>query len=206
MKSYILAVATITIIWQPACVGMLSNTTKPTLESLLSTAAISNDICKNTFRDTTMPVQNDVITKYLLVKHVMKDNGLHFLSINTPLKKNKPTVDLKTMQSLSTQTIEHEIMRSESTRTIVFHPISHFTANYDYDSRMWGSGSLHNTFPAFNSCGKSRKLRTPDHQRRERKANHENSQKEDDAINAVVNSLKLHPDLPAIVALDTFTK
>jgi len=165
MKKYMLTIATITIIWQPTCIGMLSNTTKPTLEYLLSTAAISNDICKNTFKDTTKPVQNDVITKYLLVKHVMKDNGLHSLSINTP--------------------------HFSATKPI---------ASYDCDSRMWGSGSLHNTIPAFHSCGKNRKLRTPDHQHRECNADHENSQKKDDPI----DFMKLHADLPQIVALDTF--
>lgn len=88
MKNYIFTITVITTMWQPLCVGMLNQETKPTLESLFSIAAISHDICKTTFENTTKPIHKDDVTKYLLVKQAMQNNGFKFLSVNTELSSS----------------------------------------------------------------------------------------------------------------------
>jgi len=231
MKNYTLAIVLATIVWQPLCIGMFIKKTQPTLEGLLSTIAISNDICKITFKDTTKPVEHTVVTKYLLVKQIMKNNGFHFLSINMPSKINTPIVNLQ-VQSPFTQIIEREIMQSEPKNYNYF--IIKRIANYDdafSTLDVFQHLSLSNPYSMF----RCRKLRTfdlhdkprlqrlpitfqlpplwmdesdrPERCGEEYELELKSEQKRKNAIDAAknfVDKMKLHSDLPPIVALDTF--
>ncbi len=82
MKNYFL-IAFIAVVWQSMCIAGTEKTSGLTIESLLAIAVISADICKIAFENTAQPVHADVITKYFVVRQVMKDNGLGFLAVKS---------------------------------------------------------------------------------------------------------------------------